>query len=163
LASSWAVTHGPIGASSPKLGLRVPQSAVELGIGEETPFEVSVVRHGESQQGPVDLTFEGVPPRLDLRPVTIPPGEDRARVAAGAAREDVAKSADVRVVASAGSLRAESSVRMTLRPSPAVGPRTRGDAHLGRIEFDRAIAAFREAVRLDASDADSARGLAHAL
>jgi len=150
----------PAAPEPASIAIRTPDS-LQVPAGQMVTFPVKVERRKNSD--PIAVRFEGVPEGIRMSPVVVPADRAEVQGEATAAREVGEKSADVRVIASAGALRAESTMRVTLRPSPARLARLRGDSSLERKEYHLAITEYREAIRLDPADSAAFLGLARAL
>lgn len=142
------------------ISLEMPES-LDVPAGRAAKLPLKVIRRGTT--GPVEIRFEAIPRGVSVSGTVIPADRSEAECEVVTDRGASIDQARIKVVASAGSLRADTSVRLLPRPTPALEPRSRGDGLLGRGELGGALAAFREAVRLDPSDAASALGLARTL
>jgi Tfp pilus assembly protein PilF len=115
---------------------------------------------------PVQLDLRGLPRGITAAGLTIPAGKDSAEVVLASSAEPPPGIAEVKVAFQAGSERGEASTRINiLPPPPATVAFKRGLAAFGVGSFDRAIADFTEAIRLDpnAFGARFYRGIIHAL
>jgi tetratricopeptide (TPR) repeat protein len=141
---------------------------VEAGQAVGLPVTVSC----EGVDGPVEVRLDGLPRGVSAAPwVGAGVGGDEGAAGRVAAVRPIQVEADaespegeslVRLVVTSGSARAETVVWLTVRPSLAEAARCRGDALLGRHEYEQALAAYSEALALHPSDplALHGRGLA---
>ncbi|MCI0457653.1 MAG: tetratricopeptide repeat protein [Gemmataceae bacterium] len=107
---------GPEQVIKPKAQLRLsPGGPVTLEEGTRGSLEVSVKR--EHCDGAVQLEVAGLPPRVRARPVTLPAGQDKARIELEA-DEGAAGVSDVTVRARLGEVQAARTVRLTIQRSP---------------------------------------------
>jgi Flp pilus assembly protein TadD len=115
---------------------------------------------------PVQLVFRGLPRGISAAGLTIPAGRDSADVVLASSAEPPPGIAEVKVAFTSGSEHGEAATRINvLPPPPATVAYQRGMAAFGAGSFDRAIADFTEAIRLDPNSfgARFYRGIGHAL
>ncbi len=99
---------------------------------------------------PVQLDFQGLPQGISAAGLTIPAGMDSTDVVLASSAEPPPGTAKVRVAFTAGSERGEAATRINvLPPPPATAAYNRGLAAFCVGSFDRSIAEFTDAIRLD--------------
>jgi tetratricopeptide (TPR) repeat protein len=173
--------------SQPSAVVRLEAPAgLSVPAGGSTALSVRVVWDGLGVPGPVELRLGGLPRGVSSPPRTVAP------LAPGGARFDLPVSAepdaaegqaDLRLVArpvgpapgpgaaeGAGAAAAASKgsvpervVKLTVQPRPGVEARRRGDDLLRREEFDRAVAAYTEALGHAPNDPPALHGRGLAL
>jgi len=146
--------------------------------------DLFVVEAGRTASLPVTVRGDGVPGLVEVEIKGLPEGVSALPPTPALGHQDSAASADptettrvvqlraapnspegetlARLIATAGPARAEATVRVSVRSSPAVVARRRGDVLLRRDEFAAAAAAYTESIALDPADplAFHGRGLA---
>jgi Tfp pilus assembly protein PilF len=149
----------------PELHLKAPD-AVSVEGGRSAALEVEVTAQG--LDAPVMVRLERLPRGLESAAQEVPatagsasaarPGPRagrapvRVRLAVRAAADAEEGASSARLVATAGLARHEATVRLDVRPGPAVVARRRGDAAMHRGEYAEAASAYGEAIRLDPAD-----------
>jgi Flp pilus assembly protein TadD len=127
---------------------------VKVTPGTTTKVHVAVQRRDISE--PVKLDIRGLPRGITAAGLTIPARKDWTDVVLTTSVEPPPGIAEVTVAFSAGSERGEAATRIeVLPPPPATVAYKRGLAALGIGSFDRAIADFTEAIRLDSNSSDA--------
>jgi tetratricopeptide (TPR) repeat protein len=118
--------------------------------------------------GPVDLRLEGLPEGIKAHPLTVPPGTDFGRLEISAQPKAGLQTVEIRVVAVAPGVRAQSPLRLKVldtrpqaewladydeairqHPDDAAGYCDRGRLYYDRKEYAKALADLSEAIRLD--------------
>jgi hypothetical protein len=132
---------------------------VEAGRSLLLPIKVNRAGHDE----PLSVHFEGLPAGVEIADVTIPAGQEQARVTARVRLDAPEVTVPVAMVLGAGSIRARASFRLQVRANPAMLHRTRGHTLLACGRPAEAVAAFTEALRAGVSDpcVYNYRGLAY--
>jgi Tfp pilus assembly protein PilF len=137
---------------------------VKVTPGTTAKVHVRVQRRDVAE--PVQLNLRGLPRGITAAGLTILAGKDSTDVVLAASAEPPAGTAEVKVAFTAGSERGEAATRIDiLPPPPATVTYKRGLTALGVGSFDRAIADFTEAIRLDPNlfEARFYRGIIQAL
>jgi tetratricopeptide (TPR) repeat protein len=120
---------------------------IEAGRSISIPIRVNRAGHTEA----LSVHFEGLPTGVTIPDVTIPAGQDQARVVALARLDAPATTARVAMAIRAGSARV--GARLRVRANPATLDRTRGHTLLACGRHAEAVAAFTEAIRAGVTDA----------
>lgn len=151
---------GPVEPSAITPVLTLP-ATVSVMAGKTTNLSVEMKRSDPSK--PAHLEFRGLPRGIRVQDPTIPAGSEKVDVVVSASAEASPGTAEVVGVLTSGSQRVETTVELTVLPSPATLALERGRADLERRAFDQAIAGFAEAIRLDPDcfDAHFQRGVAY--
>jgi tetratricopeptide (TPR) repeat protein len=129
---------------------------------------LSVELKRRNYTGPIDLRIEGLPDGVKSHPVTIPAGTDFGRLEITAQQRAGLQSSEVRVIAVAPAIRAESLLRLTVvatrpqsewladydeairqHPDDASGYCDRGRLYFDRKDNAKALADFDRALQLD--------------
>jgi serine/threonine protein kinase len=140
--------QGLLPASPRELSLGLPELLdIEAGRSISIPIRVNRAGHTES----LSIHFEGLPTGVTIPDVTIPAGQDQARVVALARLDAPATTARVVIAIRAGSARVDAQLRV--RANPAMLDRTRGHTLLACGRHTEAVAAFTEAIRAGVTDA----------
>ena len=143
---------GVEGAKSvePTIRVEAPDTvAVEVGRTVSVPLALST----DGVRGTVAVRFDGLPSGVSASPVDFdggarPPTQVEVRADSKSSEgESVA-----RLIVSAGSARAERSVRVRVAAGPALSARRRGDALLRREDYAGASASYTEAIALGPDD-----------
>jgi serine/threonine-protein kinase len=137
---------------------------VKVAPGMTAKVRVRVQRRNVAE--PVQLDLQGLPRGITAAGLTIPAGNDSTDVVLACSVEPPPGTAEVKVAFTAGSERGEAATRIDiLPPPPATVAYKRGLAAFGVGSFDRALADFTEAIRLDpnSSGARFYRGVIQAL
>jgi Tfp pilus assembly protein PilF len=150
----------PAAVRPPALRLGLPE-ALDLIPGEKTTVPIRIARDGAS--GPVAIAMDELPAGVTASTPTIAADADRGEVVLSASPSAPEVEGVLRVVGSAEGASAEAEVRYVVHAAPALAHARRGNAHFEEKNYDRAIAAYSEAIRLDPSDpvTFNNRGLAY--
>ncbi len=155
---------------APVIRLTAPETlTVEAGRTASLPVTFTC----DGVYGLVELRLKGLPDGVSALPRALASGEDstetsnpvteKSRVVQIRATANCPEGETLaRLIATAGSARAETTVRVSVRPSPALASRRRGDALLRHDDFAAALAAYSESITIDPTDplAFHGRGLA---
>lgn len=121
---------------------------VKVTPGTTTKVHVRVRRRAVTE--PVQLDLQGLPRGITAAGLTIPAGKDSTDLVLASSAEPPAGTAEVKVAFTAGSERGEAATRIHIPPPrPATVAYKRGLAAVDTGSFDRALADFTEAIRLD--------------
>jgi uncharacterized protein (TIGR03000 family) len=101
----------PASAPSGKLGLVLPE-ALKLRAGSIKILPIKVVR--TNLDGPVAVTFEGLPPGVVLKDATVAAGKERVYLSAVAATDAEERECEARVVGVCGNVRQAVSLKIKL-------------------------------------------------
>ncbi len=138
------------------------QVSVRVGRVEKLPVRVL---HGDTSK-PVQLGFLGLPHGVSVATPTIPAGSVAADIELSAAANASPGLTEVAVTFTTGKDRGEAGIKLNvLPPPPATLAFERGRDDLARSAYDRAVAAFTEAIQLDpaSTGAHYYRGVAYHL
>ena len=156
--ASDLTSDAPSPAAEESPAIRIPSEPDRAPPVLDLPAEVNI-RQGLAQRirvqvrrggdaGPVSVRFANLPPGVAIECRDIPAGAASTEAVVSASTDAVAIVTEVGVVATLGTERAESHVRLCVLASPAV-PYQRGRNHLARGAYDRASSDFTEAIRVD--------------
>jgi serine/threonine protein kinase/Tfp pilus assembly protein PilF len=136
---------------APESGLRlILPATLRLEAGGSASIPIRVTRGAFT--GPLLVQFQGLPSGVWLADLTIPAGQDRAEARARARLDAASASVPVQLVARAGPLRGEATVRLEVRANAPMVQRARGHTLLACGRPAQAIAAFTQAIAAGTSD-----------